>query len=90
MIKFKINLENHTAIEFLRQLNPKFCAQIKELWIDAKGVEQHEKADYDNELTNLLNKFTNLKSLHLNKSCVERLYSEDLTQEFSRWNISIF
>lgn len=63
--KIKIQLENHTAIDFLRNLDPDFCARLKELAIQTKMVDEHEKIKYGNEMTRCLSKFKSLKSLHL-------------------------
>lgn len=65
--KLKIHLENHTAIDFLRNFEPKLCARITELWINTKTVEKSKQVEYDNEMKQILEKFLNLKSLHLDE-----------------------
>lgn len=53
----KIHLEHHCANEFLRSLDGIFCEQIEELWLNTKSG--------DEDMTDVLAKFVNLKSLHL-------------------------
>lgn len=61
----KIHLEQHSANDYLRNLDAKFCKQIEELWLKAKGASEKE------DMTNVLAKFENLKSLHLAPSTLK-------------------
>lgn len=65
-----IHLENHTAIDFLRNLNPDFCLKITKLRLNTKMVNEDEETEYGNEMGQILGKFENLKSLHLIQPCV--------------------
>lgn len=56
----KVELENHTAIDFLRDLSPDFCPQIEELKIKTKMINDVEKDEYENGMTRILGKFENL------------------------------
>lgn len=55
----QIHLEQHSANDFLRNLDEKFCEQIWMLWLKTKS-----DAD-DADMTNTYAKFRNLGSLHL-------------------------
>lgn len=59
--QIKIRLENHTAIDFLRNLHPDFCNQIEELCLETKTVDEYEKDAHESEMTQILEKFKNLK-----------------------------
>lgn len=55
----------HSANDFLRNLEANFCEQIEELWLNTK-----EDAE-DPDMTDVLAKFVNLKSLHLARSSMK-------------------
>lgn len=65
MKSLKIHLEKHSANEYLRNLDAKFCKQIEELWLKAKGASEN------GDMTHVLAKFENLKSLHLAPSSIK-------------------
>lgn len=65
LISLKIHLEQHSANEFLRNLGSNFCTQIENLWLNAKDNSENE------DMTSVLAKFENLKSLHLTQSSIK-------------------
>lgn len=64
----KIHLEQHDAIDFLRNLDEKFCKKIEELSLN---VHNDQKLNHANEITSILSKFESLKSLNLSTTSAD-------------------
>lgn len=70
----KIHLIDHSANDFLQNLDAIFCKQIEELW----WLTAYNDSN-DRDMTNILAKFESLKSLHWAQSSgtwdLDQLYS---------------
>lgn len=76
----KIQLEEHSAIDLLRNLHPNLCQQIEELWLDAKYDDSDDQQlEHEVDVTDILSKFVNLTSLELVTTSIDfdakRLFS---------------
>lgn len=68
------------SIDLLENLDKTFCTRIEELWVDTDDSDSDDpQLVHPRDITSILAKFENLKSLHLEPSSVK----SDVSQLFS-------
>lgn len=64
----KIQLGNHSAIDFLQNLDKSVCSNIEELWLNTKDISENQGLEQGAYMMAALAKFENLKSLRMASS----------------------